>query len=63
MNEVLYQIDLQYNLDNLIFTPSFELEDRPLIFGLDFSQMIDIRKSGAKGIFKYHVSGSIIAKI
>jgi len=47
MNEILYQIDLDSQINNVILAPSFDLEDRPLIFGEDISQMIDIRKSGA----------------
>ena len=36
------------------------MEDRPLILSSDFSKMIDIKNSGAKGNYMYDVTGTVI---
>ena len=36
------------------------MEDRPLIMSKDFSQMIDIKNSGAKGNYSYDINNGYI---
>ncbi len=50
-------------MNNLILSPSFDINDRPLVIGNDLSQMIDITKSGASANYRYGVTGAVVGQI